>query len=113
MPSDQHPVSPRYLSTRFLRSRDPETSANCWKVARALQFFDGQTLKHFITGRQPKDAVRLDILKDSLRMFALKPFLGWGLGTFQDVYPSFRSFYTMFFVNAATTITFKCLWKRD
>jgi hypothetical protein len=35
----------------------------------------------------PKDAVRLDILKDSLRMFALKPFSGWGLGTFQVVYP--------------------------
>jgi len=48
-----------------------------------------------------KDAVRLDILKDSLRMVALKPFLGWGFGTFQDVYPSFRSFYTRFFVNAA------------
>jgi len=48
-----------------------------------------------------KDAVRLDILRDSLRMFAVKPFLGWGFGTFQDVYPSFRSFYTSFFVNAA------------
>jgi O-antigen ligase len=34
-------------------------------------------------------------------MVALKPFLGWGLGTFPVVYPSFRSFYTMFFINAA------------
>ena len=48
-----------------------------------------------------QDVVRLDILKDSLRMFARKPILGWGLGTFQYVYPSFRSFYTVFFINAA------------
>jgi O-antigen ligase len=47
------------------------------------------------------DVLRLDILKDSMRMFARKPFLGWGLGTFPDVYPSFRSFYTQFFINAA------------
>ena len=48
-----------------------------------------------------QDALRLDILRDSLRMFARKPFLGWGLGTFPDIYPSFRSFYTQFFINAA------------
>ena len=47
------------------------------------------------------DVVRLDILKDSLRMFARKPIFGWGLGTFQNVYPAFRSFYTVFFINAA------------
>jgi O-antigen ligase len=47
-----------------------------------------------------QDVLRTDILKDSLRMFARKPILGWGLGTFQDVYPSFRSFYTVFFINA-------------
>jgi len=27
--------------------------------------------------------------------------LGWGLGTFPEVYPSFRSFYTNLFVNEA------------
>lgn len=48
-----------------------------------------------------QDVLRLDILRDSLRMFARKPILGWGLGTFPDVYPSFRSFYTQFFINAA------------
>jgi len=47
------------------------------------------------------DVLRLDILKDSLRMFARKPILGWGLGTFPDAYPAFRSFYTVFFINAA------------
>ncbi len=48
-----------------------------------------------------QDALRTDILKDSLRMVARKPILGWGLGTFPDVYPAFRSFYTVFFINAA------------
>jgi O-antigen ligase len=47
------------------------------------------------------DVVRLDIWKDSLRIFARKPIFGWGLGTFQNVYPAFRSFYTVFFINAA------------
>jgi O-antigen ligase len=34
-------------------------------------------------------------------MFANKPVLGWGLGTFPVVYPQYRSFYTNFFVNEA------------
>jgi len=45
--------------------------------------------------------VRLKIDSDSLRMFAARPVLGWGLGTFPTVYPQFRSFYTDSFVNAA------------
>lgn len=44
---------------------------------------------------------RLPIVKDSLKMIAARPVLGWGLGTFPVVYPSFRSFYTNFFVNEA------------
>ena len=48
-----------------------------------------------------QDVFRLAIFKDSLRMFARKPIMGWGLGTFPTVYPAFRSFYTTFFVNAA------------
>ena len=44
---------------------------------------------------------RIRIVKDSLKMIRLRPLLGWGLGTFPVVYPSFRSFYTNFFVNAA------------
>ena len=44
---------------------------------------------------------RLAIVKDSLRMVGARPLLGWGLGTFPVVYPSFRSFYTNFFVNQA------------
>jgi O-antigen ligase len=45
--------------------------------------------------------MRLDITKDSLRMFSQRPVVGWGLGTFPTVYPSFRSFYTNLFVNEA------------
>ena len=45
--------------------------------------------------------IRLDITKDCLRMFSHRPVLGWGLGTFPTVYPSYRSFYTNLFVNEA------------
>lgn len=44
---------------------------------------------------------RIAIDRDALKMFARKPVLGWGLGTFPEVYPQFRSFYTNFFVNEA------------
>lgn len=44
---------------------------------------------------------RLKIYNDSGHMIAKGPVLGWGLGTFPDVYPQFRSFYTNSFVNAA------------
>ena len=44
---------------------------------------------------------RLAIVRDSLKMVKARPVLGWGLGTFPEVYPSFRSFYTNFFVNEA------------
>ena len=45
--------------------------------------------------------IRLNITKDSLRMFSHRPVWGWGLGTFPTVYPSYRSFYTNLFVNEA------------
>jgi O-antigen ligase len=45
--------------------------------------------------------IRMDITKDSLRMFSKRPLAGWGLGTFPTVYPSYRSFYTNLFVNEA------------
>ena len=45
--------------------------------------------------------VRLQIDRDILRMVRERPVLGWGQGTFADVYPRFRSFYTDFEVNAA------------
>ena len=45
--------------------------------------------------------IRLDITRDSLRMFSHRPIWGWGLGTFPTVYPSYRSFYTNLFINEA------------
>ncbi len=44
---------------------------------------------------------RLEMTKDSLKMFSRRPVFGWGLGTFPTVYPSYRSFYTNLFVNEA------------
>jgi O-antigen ligase len=45
--------------------------------------------------------IRRDINRDGLHMFAKRPILGWGLGSFPIVYPQFRTFYTNFFVNEA------------
>ena len=45
--------------------------------------------------------IRFKINRDSLHMFAQRPILGWGLGTFETVYPQFRSFYTDLLVDKA------------
>jgi O-antigen ligase len=45
--------------------------------------------------------IRFAIDRDALKMFAKKPFLGWGLGNFATAYPQFRSFYSDKFVNEA------------
>jgi O-antigen ligase len=45
--------------------------------------------------------IRLKINRDALHMFAQRPILGWGLGTFETVYPQFRSFYTDLLVDKA------------
>jgi O-antigen ligase len=45
--------------------------------------------------------IRWTINKDGLRMFAKKPVLGWGLGTFAHAYPQHRTFYTSFLINEA------------
>jgi O-antigen ligase len=45
--------------------------------------------------------IRLQIDRDILRMVRHRPMLGWGQGTFADVYPRFRSFYSDCLVNAA------------
>jgi len=45
--------------------------------------------------------VRLDVARDSLRMVAEKPMLGFGLGTFPIVYPQYRSFWSDVFINQA------------
>jgi O-antigen ligase len=50
---------------------------------------------------ETQDAYRLKIYRDSIAMAVHKPILGYGLGTFSDVYPAYRSFYTNLFVNHA------------
>lgn len=45
--------------------------------------------------------MRLQIDRDTLKMAWERPLLGWGQGTFVEVYPQFRSFYTDSLVNAA------------
>ena len=45
--------------------------------------------------------VRTQILRDGIQMFKQKPILGYGLGTFPDVYPQFRSFYSELWINEA------------
>jgi O-antigen ligase len=56
----------------------------------------GPETKHELSG-----GLRWTVNKDGIRMFARKPILGWGLGTFPTAYPRFRTFYTNFFVNEA------------
>jgi O-antigen ligase len=53
------------------------------------------------TQSELSQGTRLAIVRDGLKMFRDRPLLGWGLGTFPDVYPRYRSFYTNFFVNQA------------
>jgi len=45
--------------------------------------------------------MRLSIDRDCLKMFAQKPFTGWGLGVFPEIYPQFRSFYSNLAIDKA------------
>jgi O-antigen ligase len=44
---------------------------------------------------------RLTIDRDALKIFAKKPLLGWGSGTFPEIYPQFSTLYTNLQVGAA------------
>ncbi len=48
-----------------------------------------------------KDASRLSIYKDTLRMWWSKPLVGYGSGTFDLVYPTYQSFVTDSLINHA------------
>jgi O-antigen ligase len=57
-----------------------------------------------ITSHQHSDItrdIRGTITRDTLRMFLAHPILGWGAGTFRDVYPQYRSMYTNSLVDHA------------
>jgi O-antigen ligase len=56
---------------------------------------------HSETRTELSGAMRVNIDRDAFKMFEHKPILGWGFGTFAEVYPEFRSFYTNFFVDKA------------
>jgi len=49
--------------------------------------------------KETQDNYRATIYADSIRMWWHKPLLGFGWGTFPNVYPQFRSFYINLFVN--------------
>lgn len=53
------------------------------------------------TRQELSGGLRWTIDQDGVRMFAHKPVLGWGLGTFPTAYPRYRSFHTTFFINDA------------
>jgi O-antigen ligase len=53
------------------------------------------------TNTEISGGTRLAIVRDGLKMFAARPLIGWGLGTFPEAYPQYRSFYTNLFVNQA------------
>jgi O-antigen ligase len=48
----------------------------------------------------PELAMRWLYVRDSMPMVARHPLLGWGLGTFPDVFSQFQTFYSTVFVNA-------------
>jgi len=76
-------------------------------IAVLIFWVGGQALVSRIGSIRPNTrsdldvSMRLKIDSDALRMFAKKPVLGWGLGTFPVVYPQFRSFYTDQSINHA------------
>jgi O-antigen ligase len=67
-------------------------------LAALFAFGRGSTLERLASLRGPLTneipGLRLAVVKDSHAMLHDRPVLGSGLGTFQDVYPQYRSFYT-------------------
>ncbi len=92
-----------FVALAFGKRRSPRLAMGSVAVLvfiLALLFFldQGQALAHL--GDLNPD-IRLDITKDSLKMFSHHPIMGWGLGTFPTIYPRYRSFYTNLFINEA------------
>ncbi len=92
-----------FIALTLYQKRNPRialaTFALCGAVLGFLLFLGkGKVLGRL--GNLGPD-MRLKMSRDCLRIFAHKPLLGWGLGTFPTIYPSFRSFYTNLFVNEA------------
>jgi len=66
---------------------------------------DREVVARLLTLRNPladdTSGNRLTILRDSIPIIRQHPWFGTGLGTFPNVYPAYRSFYSDTFVNAA------------
>jgi O-antigen ligase len=56
---------------------------------------------HAKASSELSETARLNMDRDGIKMFLQKPILGFGLGTFAETYPRYRSFYTNFVVNEA------------
>jgi O-antigen ligase len=63
-------------------------------VERLVSMHDG-------TRTELSSGTRLTIDRDALKILAQKPVLGWGLGTFPDIYPQFSNLSTNFQVGPA------------
>jgi O-antigen ligase len=92
-----------FAALTFRRRRSPRAAlgsmAVCVLILALLTFLGkGQVLSRL---GDLGPGIRLDITKDSLRIFSHRPVLGWGLGTFPTIYPRYRSFYTNLFINEA------------
>jgi len=76
-------------------------------VAGTLIWLGGSELNqrlisiHSEANTEMAGGTRLDIDRDTLKMFPQKPVLGWGLGAFPEVYPHYRTFYTNLYINEA------------
>lgn len=66
--------------------------------AFVIWFGGGDLFQRFIG---LSDYMRVSVVKDARAMILARPVLGWGLGTFPEIYPHFRTFYTNLFVNQA------------
>lgn len=71
-----------------------------------LTWIGGHTLVDRLTSihsakNELSAGLRLQIDRDLIKMFPQRPLMGWGFGTFADVYPHFRSFYTSLYIDEA------------
>ena len=93
-----------FLAAFFLQRRKSATASLGIAVSAILlvcflAWLGGfQLLERF---QELHDITRISVLRDSFAMIKARPLLGWGAGTFPEIYPHFRSFYTDLFVNQA------------
>jgi len=95
-----------FLTTRKSKSHLPLLVALCAALVVCVALLRPHGLADRLASLQHpvkrgSAEMRAAIAKDSVKMVEDRPIIGWGLGTFPVVYPSFRSFYTNSFVNEA------------